>query len=86
MSHSKVYCLGCEQTSACKCGTTEKHFIFSDKLRPPVNTKNKVRWRVFLYNCPQFGNCVPDHLREEFKVFLKKIGHCGRLNGRDWYA
>lgn len=86
MSQYKIYCLGCEQTNACKCGTTEKHFRFTDKLRPPTHTRNKVVWRKFLFACPQFGNCVPDHLIEDFVAFLKKLRHNGFLNGRNWYV
>jgi len=85
MSHHKTYCLGCEQTNACKCGTTEKQFVFSDKLRPPTHTRNKVRWRTFLRICPQFGNCVPEHLDGLFLAFLKKLSHNGFINGRNWY-
>jgi len=74
------------QANLCKCETTtEKRFYafeFSHKLRPPTK-KNNVKWRTFLDDCPQFINCLPAYLFDDFNTFLKSIGFKkDSLNGR----
>lgn len=87
MAHSKQYCLRCEMPGTCRCGQTDMKFSFSYKLRPPMSTKNKEKFRQFLRDCPQFGNMVVyANLEKEFVAFLKKLKHDGKLNGFDWYA
>lgn len=77
MAYTKIYCLRCEQTSACSCGNTDKHIRMSDRLRPPKNTKNKARFREFLDACHPFSNCVPDDLIPDFLRLLAKVKHEG---------
>lgn len=61
-----------------------KTFIYSDKLRVP-STKNKVKFRKFLDDCPQFVNCVPEDLQEDFRNLLRKVKYTGKsINGREW--
>ena len=75
MPKSKSFCLKCLQVNLCKCDSENrgKHsFSFSHKLRPPTK-KNNVKWREFLIDCPQFVNCLPEELYQEFNGFLKDI-------------
>lgn len=85
MSRSKVYCLGCEKTNACSCGTDEKHFTFSHQVRPPTSTVNKARFREFLRSCPIFVNMVPPELYEDFRQLLIKVGWFEKaINDTQW--
>lgn len=84
-SGPKTYCFGCEKTNACSCGTTDKQFTFTHKLRPPKNTKNKERFRTFLDNCPEFFNMVLPEQRKYAIALLKKVKYYEkRTNGREW--
>ena len=79
------YCLRCERPKNCKCGTNDMWFEYSHKLRPPLTTKNKVKFRKFLDDCPIFVNCVPDELKEDFRNLLRKVKYTGRrINGFKW--
>ena len=79
------YCLQCEKPNNCKCNDMSKCFAYSDKLRVPLSTKNKAKFRKFLEDCPQFANCVPDELKEDFRNLLRKVKYTGReINGFKW--
>ena len=79
------YCLKCETPNNCKCGTAEFRFRYSDKLRVPLTTRNKVVFRQFLDDCPQFVNMVPESLRPMFRDLLKKVKYRDRrINGMEW--
>jgi len=85
MQTGKYYCLKCNQTNACKCGNTENQFSFSHKLRPPKDLKNKMEWRKFIKDCPQFINMVPVKLYPKFKDLLENIKYPdNKINGRNW--
>jgi len=80
--HSKYFCLGCKKVNACSCGTDKNIFIFSHKLRPPT-TNNKVKWRQFFDDCPQFANCVPPSLHDDFVDFVRSMKYKKpMINGR----
>lgn len=79
------YCLKCFTPNNCKCGTRDYCFTVSPKLRVPVSIKNKERFRQFLDNCPIFPNCVPDHLREDFRNLLRRVKYYDKIiNGHTW--
>jgi len=81
----KTYCLRCEVQSPCKCGLTDKMFKYSDKIRTPRGTSNKVVFRKFLDDCPAFVNLIPESLQEDFLHLLRKIKYFNKsINGRDW--
>lgn len=81
---SKIYCLRCEKFNACSCGKIDKKFSFSNKLRPPA-TKNKVKFRKFLDDCPQFANCVTEELQSDFRDLLTKVKYFNKaINGMQW--
>ncbi len=85
MTYSPKYCLQCERPKNCSCGTTEFQFRYSHRLRPPLTTSNKVVFRKFLIDCPQFSNCVSDKLKPMFLALLKKVKLFDtKLNGREW--
>lgn len=76
MFRRKTFCLKCYKTNACSCGTNKYFIPLSYKLRPPKTYHNKLnnkKWNDFLDKCPQFINCVPEELFEDFNIFLKKI-------------
>jgi len=81
--HTKTFCLKCRKTNACSCGTTVNIIGHSHKLRPPT-TKNKVVWRKFIKDCPQFINLVSGEAIEPFNKFLKSISwdNNDKINGR----
>lgn len=84
MSQVKYYCLKCRRTNNCLCGTTEFRFTISPKLRVP-STKNKVKFRKFLDDCPQFPNCVPDELKPMFLELLREVKYFNKIiNGYKW--
>lgn len=74
---AKYYCLRCEMPGICKCSMSDKKFHHSTNLRPPLSTKNKARFRAFLDACPQFANCVPPELLEDFRNLLRKVKYFG---------
>lgn len=79
------YCLKCETPNNCKCGTAEFRFGYSDKLRVPLTTRNKVVFRQFLSDCPIFVNRVPEQLRPMFRDLLRKVKYWGKaINGQEW--
>lgn len=82
----KSYCLKCEKPNmGCKCGNTLFTIYHSHKLRVPLSTKNKTRFRTFLYKCPTFVNLVPDHLIPHFRNLLIKVKYNDKIiNGREW--
>jgi hypothetical protein len=68
----------------CKCHNKNMTFEISDKLRPP-STKNKVKFRKFLDDCPIFVNMVKDHQREQFLELLRKVKYFNKaINDREW--
>lgn len=80
----KTFCLNCEKVNACSCGTNEYTFRFYHKLRPP-KTKNKVVFRKFLRDCPEFANLVPDYLKPMFRDLLRKVKFFDEaVNGHGW--
>lgn len=81
----KVYCLRCEAfDSGCKCGKVDKQFRYSHKLRVP-STKNKVKFRKFLDDCPQFVNCVSVEQRKDFRKLLIRMKYFDKkINGQYW--
>lgn len=84
---SKTYCLRCERCgSGCKCGNKDMVFIHTSKLRPPLTTKNRQRFRQFLDDCPQFANMVQEHQEEAFKQFLRKLKYYRPINGNVWIS
>jgi len=85
MTMNAYYCLRCEHPNNCKCEDKSKTFRYSHKLRVPTSTKNKVKFRKFLDDCPIFANCVPDELQEDFRNLLRKVKYTGReINGHKW--
>lgn len=81
----RYYCIKCEKPNNCKCGTDSHRFAVSYKLRVPLTTNNKVIFRKFLDDCPQFPNCVPEHLQEDFRALLRKIKYFNKvINGHQW--
>lgn len=85
LCREKYYCLGCHKPNNCKCGNDSKRFIISYRLRPPVNTNNKVVFRKFLDDCPIFVNMVPLELRDDFLALLRKVKYFGKsINGKEW--
>lgn len=85
MAQIKYYCLRCETPNSCKCGKTDKQFVYSNKLRPPLTLKNKSKFRKFIDDCPTFVNVVPVYLREDFISLLRKIKYFNKtINGQEW--
>ncbi len=81
----KKYCLECERPNNCNCGNTDNQFTHTHQLRPPLTTKNKVKFRQFLDDCPQFANMVPEHLQHKFRDLLKKVKYFNKeINGFQW--
>jgi hypothetical protein len=79
------YCLACEKPNNCKCGNEDNRFTHSDKLRVPLTTKNKEKFRQFLKDCPTFPNMVPDHLQPKFRGLLRKVKFFDKaINGFEW--
>jgi hypothetical protein len=80
---SKSYCLKCEKPNqGCNCNSKEFTIYHSDKLRVPLSTKNKAKFRLFLDQCPIFPNLVPEHLQPHFRDFLRKLKYYGKtING-----
>lgn len=84
MSWYHYYCLRCNSQNNCKCDNDFNRFQISSKLRIP-DIKNKVKFRKFLYDCPQFPNCVPDNLKPMFKQLLADVKYFDKtINGYEW--
>lgn len=85
MSRYKTFCLGClKANDKCKCTNKRKTFTYSHKLRVP-SINNKVRFRKFLDDCPEFVNCVSDDLKEEFRSLLRTMKYFNKtINGQQW--
>ena len=84
-THLNYYCLRCFNPNNCKCEDKSFCFDYSHKLRVPTSTKNKVVFRKFLDDCPQFVNCVPEELHEEFRSLLKRVKYTNTpINGQQW--
>lgn len=83
---TKMYCLKCEKPNmGCKCISKEYSFTYSYKLRVPLSTSNKVVFRKFLDECPQFVNMVPDELIPHFRNLLIKVKFFNKtINGREF--
>jgi len=80
-----TYCLRCEMPGVCKCGKKDMTFSYSYRLRPPTSTKNKVKFRQFLDDCPQFANCVTDDQKGAFLTLLRKVKYFNKsINGFSW--
>lgn len=86
MIRHRYYCLRCRKPNmGCKCGQTDMRFFYSYKLRVPVSTKNKGKFRKFLDDCPIFVNMVKDHQREAFLDLLRAVGYYDKaINGQEW--
>lgn len=79
------YCLKCRTPNNCKCGTSQFRFSYSHKLRVPTSTKNKVKFRQFLDDCPEFVNMVPENLQPLFLDLLRDVKYYNTsINGRKW--
>lgn len=69
----------------CKCKDKSAKFVYSYKLRPPLLTKNKVKFRKFLDDCPTFVNMVSDDQQVMFLDLLREVKYFNKsINGRDW--
>lgn len=82
----KSYCLKCEKpNSGCKCNNLDYTIFYSHKVRAPLNTKNKVKFRAFLDDCPIFVNLIPSELEPHFKNLLIKVKYYNKtINGREF--
>lgn len=80
-----VYCIRCETFGVCKCGKQDMKFTYSYRLRPPQSTKNKVVFRKFLDDCPQFVNMVTEEQQPYFIELLRKVKYFHKsINGFEW--
>ena len=69
----------------CKCEDKSFTIRHTHKLRVPLTTKNKVVFRKFLNDCPQFVNCIEESQIPYFRDFLRKLKYFEEIiNGRDF--
>ena len=82
----KYYCLRCKKPNmGCKCKNKDMQFSYSHKLRVPTSTKNKVKFRKFLDDCPIFVNMVSEEQQEAFLELLREVKYFNKtINGRKW--
>lgn len=86
MSREKYFCLTCKKANmGCKCDKdSAKRFYYWHRLRVP-RIKNKVVFRKFLDDCPQFVNCVPDEFQSDFVEMLRDLKYFNKkINGQEW--
>jgi len=79
---NNVYCLKCRKPSCSVPEHRDYRFSYSYKLRVPLDTKKRNKFRKFLDDCPQFVGGVQEEQREMFLDLLKDVKYFGKtING-----